>query len=75
MATKQTWSIEASVLFIPIHNGMVVAVQDTSADKTTAGLARRLKKAVSGLSFEQIKSDFSRMQHADKISVQKVVKA
>lgn len=75
MATKQTWSIKASVLFIPIHNGMVVTVQDTSSDKTTAGLARNLQKAVAGLSFEQIKSDFSKSQYADKINVQMAVVA
>lgn len=68
-----SWSIKASVTCVPIHDDMVLSIQDIPEGGKLN--VKKLRKIFSGMDFEKVKDMISRSGFADRLSVQQVQKS
>jgi len=68
-----SWSIKASVMSIPIHDDMVLSIQDVPEGAKLN--VKKLRKIFANMDFETVKDMISRSKFADRLSVQQVQKS
>lgn len=65
-----SWSIKASVTCVPIHDNMVLSIQDIPEGAKLN--VKKLRKIFEDMDFETVKDMISRSGFADRLSVQQV---